>query len=182
MSGSTAKQSQEETILRLLAANHSLQGEIAALREGIGLLTTLAPDVDCGLPITKLCWAIHKAVTAKKLLLECEVRELEHLNARRYRHCRDCCCAQTWEALGGRATDGGGIVERVTALREKNERQAAEIGLLRERVREVAEELSDSSVTFSDPRVSYEEIQLTAGWRKEWLSCPEVVRALEEEQ
>lgn len=39
--------------------------ETAALRVGIGLLTTLAPDVDCGLPITELCWAVHKAVTAE---------------------------------------------------------------------------------------------------------------------
>lgn len=35
MSESGAKQSQEETILTLLAANHSLQREIAALREAV---------------------------------------------------------------------------------------------------------------------------------------------------
>lgn len=69
--------------------------------------------------------------------------------------------------------------EADTYLEERAE-QDAEIAALRERVREVAEELSDSSVTFADPRVSYEEVQLTAGWRKEWLSRPEVMRALEE--
>lgn len=35
MNGSATKQSQEETTLTLLAANHSLQREIAALRERI---------------------------------------------------------------------------------------------------------------------------------------------------
>lgn len=85
-------------------------------------------------------------------------------------------------ALDQADAENADLRDELAALREKNEQQAVEIGLLRERVREVAEELSDSSVTFSDPRVSYEEIQLTAGWRKEWLSYPEVVRALEEKR
>lgn len=78
----------------------------------------------------------------------------------------------------------GPLPERkeIEVLEESLREQAAEIAALRERVREVAEELSDSSVTFADPRVSYEEIQLTAGWRREWLSRPEVRRALEEEK
>ena len=34
-------------------------------------------------------------------------------------HCRDCCCARSWEALGITEYDGRSIPEHITALRER---------------------------------------------------------------
>lgn len=56
--------------------------ETAALRVGIGLLTTLAPDVDCGLPITELCSAVHNAVTAEIAALREQLAAEEKLHHR----------------------------------------------------------------------------------------------------
>jgi hypothetical protein len=42
--------------------------------------------------------------------------ELADLNAN---HCRDCCCAQSWQALGVSEYDGKPISEHITALRDE---------------------------------------------------------------
>ena len=89
-------------------------------------------------------------------------------------------CGDTGELQDSQAWDCGQPNSECPYCPHKVDEYRKEIAALRERVREAAEELSNPSVTFADPRVSYEEIQLTAGWRKEWLSYPEVVRALEE--
>lgn len=64
----------------------------------------------------------------------------------------------------------------------KIEAQAAEIAALREAVESAAEEISGMGIVFSDERVSYEEVQITRGWREEFLALPAVRRALEEER
>ena len=40
-------------------------------------------------------------------------------------HCKDCCCARSWEALGITAYTGRSIPEHIEALREENERLRA---------------------------------------------------------
>lgn len=54
----------------------------------------------------------------------------------------------------------------------KIEAQAAEIAALREAVESAAEEISGMGIVFSDERVSYEEVQITRGWREEFLALP----------
>jgi hypothetical protein len=36
-------------------------------------------------------------------------------------HCKDCCCAQSWEALGVKEYDGGSIPEHINSLQAENE-------------------------------------------------------------
>ena len=41
-------------------------------------------------------------------------------------HCRDCCCARAWEALGVRTYSGLSIVEHITRLRQQLDTVTAE--------------------------------------------------------
>jgi hypothetical protein len=49
-------------------------------------------------------------------------------------HCRDCCCAQSWLALGVYKYDGKSIPEHITALRSELAALQAEIDHLKLRV------------------------------------------------
>ena len=54
----------------------------------------------------------------------------------------------------------------------------AELEEAREAIRDAAEETSGTSLV-DDERLSYEEIQVTRGWRNEWRGLPAVSKALE---
>lgn len=43
----------------------------------------------------------------------------DELTALKANHCRDCCCAQAWQALGVSEYDGKSIPEHITELREE---------------------------------------------------------------
>lgn len=87
MSGSAAKQSQEETILTLLASNHSLQREIAALSKSCNEWRAIASgkameNAALRAEITTLREAVREARVALA-----EIRTLLHCQGRRPEEC-----------------------------------------------------------------------------------------------
>lgn len=70
-------------------------------------------------------------------------------------------------------------LEENAGLRAEIAKLSEENATLRKAVCEVYEELSGAP-TFSDPRVSYEEHQLTVGFAEAWRLKPEVLYAVEQ--
>ncbi len=54
-----------------------------------------------------------------KFWLRQQERHKEQLAAEREKHCKDCCCARSWEALGITSHTGMSIPEHIQQLREQ---------------------------------------------------------------
>ena len=61
-------------------------------------------------------------------------------------HCRDCCCARSWEALGITEYDGRSIPEHITTLRERIAALEAERDALRKTLAGIAPTLPGATI------------------------------------
>ena len=65
--------------------------------------------------------------------LQRTVEEQAAALAKAYAHCKDCCCARSWEALGGQTIKSGSIVEHIEALKAERD-QLKERGSILEQI------------------------------------------------
>jgi hypothetical protein len=97
---------------------------IQALEERhLALHMTLAADVDMYRERADSATERNKQLLARFHAAESTIRDLTAKVAELYReHCKDCCCARSWEALGNPPNnEGASIPEHIAALRSRVE-------------------------------------------------------------
>lgn len=59
----------------------------------------------------------------------CDLAVTDEAKREALEHCKDCCCARSWKALGNPTYNGMAIDERITALRESHDRLLEQLKL-----------------------------------------------------